>query len=211
MECTHVYALQQPGTRVLALLYKDDGFWELDRSHQGIHEIDVDEQWSGYLGARMGIMQRGHFLDGDTSKKIFEIGCSEGILMRELEKLGHSVEGCEMNPSIVKMGREQLGVTIHNCTFESLDLGEQRFDRVITFHTLEHLNDPHASLKKIIDMLTSDGQLLVEVPTGEEDFDNIYHVHFFEIKSLEKNIGTIFRGRRNTAQCFHKSRWYARE
>ena len=97
-----------------------------------------------------------------------------------------------MNPSIVQMGREKLGVTIHNSTFEELDLPKEPYDRIITFHTLEHLNNPHATLRKIVQMLQPEGSLLVEVPTGAEDFDNIYHVHFFEPDSLRRLLGTYF-------------------
>jgi 2-polyprenyl-3-methyl-5-hydroxy-6-metoxy-1,4-benzoquinol methylase len=189
--CSHVFARQQPRRHILSLLYEDDGFWELDRSHQGIHEVDFGPHWEGYLNARMGIMERTGLLD-PPGQRFFEIGCSEGILLRELTQRGHYAEGCEMNPSIVRMGREKLGVTIHNCTFEELPLPAEPYDRVITFHTLEHLNDPHATLRKIVQLLTPEGSLLVEVPTGAEDFDNIYHVHFFEPESLRRLLGTYF-------------------
>lgn len=190
-ECGHVYARQQPHGRVLSLLYEDEGFWELDRSHQDIHEIDESAQWEGYLSARIGIIEKAGLLH-EGSQRLFEIGCSEGMLLNELTSRGHHAEGCEMNPSIVAMGREKLGVTIHNCAFEDLDPPDEAFDGVISFHTLEHLNDPHAVMRKILGMLTAEGSLVLEVPTGEEDFNTIYHVHWFEPESLRALLSQYF-------------------
>ena len=189
--CSHVYARQQPRRHILSLLYEDKDFWELDRSHQGIHEVDYGPHWEEYLNARIGAMDRAGFLT-EPAQRFYEIGCSEGILLKELTDRGHHAEGCEMNPTIARMGREKLGVTIHNCTFEEFTPPEAPFDRIIAFHTLEHLNDPHVSLQKMVRMLREEGSLLVEVPTGAEDFNNIYHVHFFEPHSLRSLLGKYF-------------------
>lgn len=175
------------------MLYEDANFWNLDRSHQGITRIDYGPEWDGYLGARLGIIERSGLMADGEALRFFEIGCSEGMLLKALKDKGHYAEGCEMNPSVVEAGRARLGVTIHMGMFETMPDAEIPFDRIVTFHTLEHLNDPHAVLTKCVRMLADDGALLVEVPTGAEDFNTIYHVQFFERDSLRRLLEQYFQ------------------
>ena len=193
-QCNHVYARQLPDDQVLTSLYGDVSYWEKDRVHQGITTMQESAEWDVYLKARLGILQRLNLLPATTSgsKSVFEIGCAEGMLLHALKKCGMTVAGCEMNRAVAAEGVKNLGVDIHTEPFEKLTLPENNYDLVISFHTLEHMRFPENVLARIAMILRSDGSVLIEVPCGEEEYENTDHLHFFSENSLRLLLDKYF-------------------
>jgi SAM-dependent methyltransferase len=193
-QCNHVYARQLPDDQVLTSLYGDVGYWEKNRLHQGITTMQESAEWDVYLKARLGILQRLDLLPPATSgsKSVFEIGCAEGMLLHALKKRGMTVAGCEMNRAVAAQGVNNLGVDIRTEPFENLDLPENNCDLVISFHTLEHMRFPKNVLAKVAQILRSDGSVLIEVPCGEEEYENTDHLHFFSETSLRLLLNKFF-------------------
>jgi tetratricopeptide (TPR) repeat protein len=193
-QCDHVYARQLPDDQVLSTLYGDVGYWEKDRMHQGITTMQESAEWDVYLKARLGILQRLDLLQPATngSKSVFEIGCAEGMLLHALKKLGMTVAGCEMNRAVATQGVKNLGIDIRTEPFENLNLKEKNCDLVISFHTLEHMRFPENVLAKVARILRSDGSVLIEVPCGEEEYENTDHLHFFSETSLRLLLAKFF-------------------
>jgi len=192
LTCGHVYARKQPGKRILNLTYGEFDYWFKDRVHQGITEMADPAQWDEYLRARIGVLMESGVLHHNRSYKIFEIGCSEGMLLRELANYGHETSGCEMNRAIAERGERELGTTIVPCMFEDMPVSPHSYDLVLCYHTLEHMNRPIAAFEKIRCMLRSDGAVVVEVPCGKEEYDNTDHVHFFSAESLRRLLDRFF-------------------
>lgn len=190
-ECGHVYSRKTPKKRILHLMYKDLDYWVRDKQHQGITTIEYGPQWKVFLDARMGIAERAGVLNG-SHKKVFEIGCSEGILLRELQERGHEALGCEMNKPTAEAGMKALGVKIETDLFEDLKLKPAYYDLVMSFHTVEHLPDLHKVFGKIASILKPDGSVLIEVPTGPEEYTNPDHVQFFIDDSLKRLLEIYF-------------------
>ena len=182
-------------TRVLGSLYGDVSYWEKDRIHQGITTMQESAEWDVYLKAWLGILQRLKLLPTETSgsKSAFEIGCGEGMLLHALEKCGMKVAGCEMNRAVAAKGVENPGVDIRTKPFENLELQEKNCDLVISFHTLEHMRFPENVLAKVARILLSDGSVLIEVPCGEEEYDNTDHLNFFSENSLRLLLNKYFK------------------
>jgi SAM-dependent methyltransferase len=193
-QCNHVYARQLPDDQVLGSLYGDVSYWEKDRMHQGITTMQESAEWDVYLKARLGILQRLDLLPASTSssKSVFEIGCAEGMLLHALKKHGMTVAGCEMNRAVAAQGVKNLGVDIRTEPFENLGLPEKNCDLVISFHTLEHMRFPENVLAKVAQILRSDGSVLIEVPCGEEEYENTDHLHFFSENSLRLLLDKFF-------------------
>lgn len=191
-ECGHVYSRVQPRERILNQMYKDAEFWYKDKAHQGIHDVTYGDHWKDFLAARTAIIERTGIIPDDRPHKIFEIGCSEGILLKELDGRGHDAVGCEMNPETSRMGVRANQVKIYNCPFEECVTDNGAYDAVLSFHTLEHLCDLRGTLEKIAGMLSTEGAMLVEVPTGPEEYHNTYHLHFFSPESLKALIERHF-------------------
>jgi 2-polyprenyl-3-methyl-5-hydroxy-6-metoxy-1,4-benzoquinol methylase len=196
LDCNHVYSRKVPKQRILHLMYKDIDYWAQDKHHQGITEIAYGPQWEVFLNARMGIAERTEVVLDGEAKNVFEIGCSEGILLKELEKRGHTAAGCEMNKPVAEAGMRELGVTIMTDLFEHLDLEENAYDAVLSFHTIEHIADLDVVFKKIAKILKPDGAVLIEVPCGPEEYTNTDHLQFFCEESLEKYLLRFFEDAR---------------
>ncbi|MBI5095883.1 MAG: class I SAM-dependent methyltransferase [Candidatus Hydrogenedentes bacterium] len=190
--CGHVFSRKLPGKRILNLMYGDMHYWTKDKFHQGITEIRPSEQWQGFTGARVGILERTGLLGDGAPRKFFEIGCSEGMVLHELHMRGHEVMGCEMNPEISEEGRKQLGVDIRTAMFEDLELPRASFDVVMSFHTIEHVKSPRAVFEHIVQILRPEGTVLIEVPCGPEEYNNTDHLHFFCEESLKRLIQDYF-------------------
>jgi SAM-dependent methyltransferase len=101
-----------------------------------------------------------------------------------LSKRGFEVTGCEMNREVAAQGEKNLGVRILTEPFEETALTPQSFDLVMSFHTLEHMRHPSDVLAKAAEILRPDGAILIEVPCGEEEYENTDHLHFFSENSL---------------------------
>jgi 2-polyprenyl-3-methyl-5-hydroxy-6-metoxy-1,4-benzoquinol methylase len=195
LACDHVWARDLPDDQTLSALSGDFGYRERDRYHQGITAIQESEQWQIYLDARIGILRKLQLLDNPARpiRKIFEIGCAEGMLLHELRKRGMEVMGCEMNRAVAAEGMKALGIDILTASFESLELPATNFDLVMSFHTLEHLRTPPSVVAKVAGILRSDGVILLEVPCGAEEYDNTDHLHFFSDTSLRTLLEKFFR------------------
>ena len=63
---------------------------------------------------------------------------------------------------------------------------------MISFHTLEHMRFPENVLAKVARILRSDGSVLIEVPCGEEEYENTDHLHFFSETSLRLLLDKFF-------------------
>jgi SAM-dependent methyltransferase len=114
------------------------------------------------------------------------------MLLHALGKKGIAAIGCEMNRAVAREGMGQLGVNILTDPFENLELPQSHFDLVMSFHTLEHLRFPAEIFAKAANILRSDGAILIEVPCGEEEYDNTDHLHFFSDKSLRLLLNQFF-------------------
>ena len=189
--CGHVYTRVTPGELILRLMYGDMSYWRQDKEHQGITRIEHGPHWEVFIGARMNALRDAGVLEGGP-KKFFEIGCAEGILLRELERLGHEALGSELNEPVARAGMAALGVKIRTGLFEEIDLPRGYYDVVASFHTIEHIIDLDRTFAKICAILKPDGAVLVEVPTGPEEYTNRDHVHFFSDASLRRLLERHF-------------------
>ena len=191
-ECGHVYARKQPRAAILNLMYNGFQYWLQDKVHKGITEIKYGPEWDGFLKARMDILQDTGVLSHDSKYKVFEVGCSEGMLLRELTRHGHEASGCEMNRCIAEQGKKELNVDIVALPFEKMSVPQDTYDLVVSFHTLEHLRDVVDAFTKVAHMLKPKGSVLVEVPSGKEEYETTDHLHFFSEESLRRLVDRFF-------------------
>jgi SAM-dependent methyltransferase len=101
---------------------------------------------------------------------LLEIGCATGHFLRVGQQRGWQVAGIEISPSLAQYARETFGLDV--CVVSHLQdatFDVQEFDVIYISHVLEHLHDPHSTLKNLHDLLREDGLLLVQVPNEFED------------------------------------------
>jgi len=123
-------------------------------------------------------------LDRSTVKTIAEVGCANGINLYGFHQEGLEVFGCDFSPIMIAMGRT-MGMDLHVGSVETM--GEKKFDLIILSHVLEHFRDPIGEIAKIMEHMSEDGGLYIEVPDARAFFLSSLqnaHLYYFTPKTL---------------------------
>jgi len=114
------------------------------------------------------IKERGAFLRKHigTGKKVLDIGCRDGALMREYMN-GNTVTGVDIDRTTLAEAAK-LGITTKfmDLNDEWTELGVGQFDVVVAAEFLEHIYYPERVLKKIVSVLKPGGLLVGSVPNA---------------------------------------------
>lgn len=114
---------------------------------------------TGKLGARWNLNIWIDHIHAEDS--VLDFGCGGGYLLSVLP--GKTKVGVEINPAARKMA-ESLGIEV----FETVEgVKEDRFNRIISSHALEHVPAPLTALKQLHSCLTTGGQLLLLLPLDD--------------------------------------------
>jgi 2-polyprenyl-3-methyl-5-hydroxy-6-metoxy-1,4-benzoquinol methylase len=99
--------------------------------------------------------------------RLLEVGCGSGAYLDLMRSLGWRTLGVEMSEAAAEAARTGLGLDVRAGLFEDLDLEPPAFEAISTSHTLEHVYDPVAFLRKAHALLKTGGRLGVVVPNSE--------------------------------------------
>lgn len=91
--------------------------------------------------------------------RVLDIGCSQGLLARDLRKKGVEVTGIDMIPRSLVRPEVDRYLACDLDHFTGADL-QREFDYIICADILEHLRDPEALLRVVRRYLKFDGHLL---------------------------------------------------
>ena len=98
---------------------------------------------------------------------VFDIGCSTGLFLATLKRLGYDAEGVEYNADSARWGSEHYGVKIHTDRVEAGGYAASTYDLVSMTDVLEHTLHPVEFLKHVKRILKPRGQCLVTFPDVE--------------------------------------------
>lgn len=128
------------------------------------------------------------------AREIAEIGCGNGLLQVQIERAyGREVTGFDLNDRALK--RNVSSVSSVYC----YDIREQkaefrkRFDLILLFDVLEHIDDESAFMRSALFHLAPSGNVIVNVPAGPRlmsSYDKaVGHKRRYSISSLRKVAG----------------------
>ena len=181
--CQHEFVANPPDARTIASFYDGFSYFHEDRGHQGITALEADSEWQGYLGPRLGILERSGLL-AHPGASMLELGCLEGKLLQALSVRGFDVHGCDINAPVVEAGRAAFGIDLRAGTLDTSGLASRKYDVVMAFHVVEHLDDPRRTLEACKRLLEPGGRVVIEVPCRDTDYGNTHHLQFFSEASL---------------------------
>jgi SAM-dependent methyltransferase len=102
------------------------------------------------------------------SRDIAEIGCGHGLVQRQIEEAyGREVTGFDLNEFALQQNQSRQSTV---CCY---DIGQraaqfhQRFDLVLLFDVLEHIDDEDPFLESVAFHLAPGGHLVINVPAGQ--------------------------------------------
>ena len=131
---------------------------------------------------------------------ILEIGCSTGDLMNYFHRRKgiplNNLAGVETDREAAAYARERFGLNISPSLSDTTD-GKIKFDRIVLWHTLEHIHTIHETLEYAAQQLTPDGVLIIALPNPESSdakhyrenwiaWDAPRHLYHFVPETLEK-------------------------
>ena len=109
-----------------------------------------------------------------TIRRMLDVGAGTGSNLRALKQLhpqAHaaaitcsSLEAAQLEKSADQTILADLNQLISRSAWQTIGLGEDRFDLIMLSHVLEHLQEPSQVLASISTLLSNDGLLLIALP-----------------------------------------------
>jgi SAM-dependent methyltransferase len=125
--------------------------------------------------------------------RVLEVGCGTGFLLSRLKALGATVLGIE--PGGQGKGGTEYGVEIVDDYFPCARTREKKYDLILAYGVLEHIEDPHAFLLELRGALATDGSLILAVPDcapyiEQGDISCFFHEHwsYYDSRSLSRSL-----------------------
>jgi 2-polyprenyl-3-methyl-5-hydroxy-6-metoxy-1,4-benzoquinol methylase len=197
--CEFVYVSPRLSGEALAKVY-GEGYWKSDNPKARGY-ADYAREASLYLKTfqkRMALVQ--HWVA--PGARILDIGCAAGYFLQVMKKAGHPVLGIEPSASIAQIARKELGdetVFVGNLDDAPHSLGyrEGSFDLVSMWDVIEHIPDPQAALRRVRQLLTKGGRLLLETQNVKSRWARLLgrrwhhykheeHLYHFDPKTMER-------------------------
>ena len=99
------------------------------------------------------------------SKRILDIGCSAGTLLKTFKDNSWDAHGIEPSETFARYGSTQFGLPVKTGFYSKDSYPGEEFDIVACLQVLEHVPDPETMLSAMRGNLSSDGYLVIGVPT----------------------------------------------
>jgi SAM-dependent methyltransferase len=151
---------------------------------------------------------RGRYLD---------VGCGSGSALGVAQALGWQVAGVEVDEAAARKAR-RFSPRVHVGDLLGAPFAAGEFDLVTSFHVLEHVPDPVAAVRRMLEWLDGGGLLILEVPNagglGARLFGHAWsglelprHLSHFTPTTLER---VVTRAGGRVVWCWHqaKPRYY---
>jgi SAM-dependent methyltransferase len=101
------------------------------------------------------------FLDPQPHDRLLEVGCSRGYLTRLVQQLAAETRGVDLNAEAIARGVTH-GLAVMDA--QRLAFDDESFDKVFSFHCIEHIPDLGAALREMDRVLRPGGSLLLVYP-----------------------------------------------
>jgi len=132
-------------------------------------------------------------LNFSVNKKILDVACGTGYGMTLLSSVAKTVEGIDIDKKTIKWAKSNNHF-YSPASFKLLDLEKDKitgkFDCVVSFETIEHLEKPEFFLENIHNVLINEGVFIFSVPINEPL--NSFHKKDYTWKSIEELIKANF-------------------
>lgn len=126
-----------------------------------------------------------------SDKRLFEIGCGHGMVMKQFESLHNIVvDGCDLNPNALKLVEKRKGdVYLLNIYDEPPQL-LQKYDGILLMDVLEHIENDTDFLHISCKYLQNEGLVIINVPALNLLFSKydrkMGHIRRYDKKMLRK-------------------------
>jgi SAM-dependent methyltransferase len=103
-----------------------------------------------------------------TRRRLLEVGCGWGEALDWASRRGWEAAGVDISAECVAECRRRYPhLDVRQMPAERLDFPDASFDRVESFHVLEHVEDLPMALSEMARVLKPNGRLVIEVPAPQ--------------------------------------------
>jgi len=165
----------------------------------------LDRIYEAYMG-EMGdsfaqsVRERIHWMCKEAKgEKIYDVGCSQGIVSILLAREGSTVLGLDLQPESINFAeglledespavKDNIKFVVGN--FINYEVEGDNFDSIILGEVLEHIINPTAFLSRANSLLKQSGRLVLTVPFGINEF--IDHKRTYYLMEIVDEIEKFF-------------------
>lgn len=137
-----------------------DNDWFSDRKIEHETLIAYDPQ----TGSPMPSLKIAYDYIKDCNK-VIDLGCGTGNVVKWLNTKGHDAIGITYNHNEVKYANENLdNPNIFWADMHELPYGDDIFDAVLSFESIEHVHSPYIALNEMKRVVKPGGKIVVYIP-----------------------------------------------
>jgi ubiquinone/menaquinone biosynthesis C-methylase UbiE len=146
-------------------------------------------------GAHFGRYRAGMSLLKD--KVVLDIACGSGYGTHLMATVAKKVYGVDVDAGTIAYAAEHYGgknIVYRQGDGIAIPLEDNSVDVVVSYETIEHIDDYQTFLKEVKRILRSEGLLLLSTPNDVEYAEgNHFHLHEFTYNQLKKLVGQYFQ------------------
>ena len=148
-------------------------------------------------------------------KRVLDIACGDGYGSAALLAAGaESVIGIDISEDICRRARRKYDVDARQGSAENIPLPSNSIDVVVSFETIEHLQQPEKFLDECVRVLAPHGMLIVSTPNSDitqaNGVDNPYHIHEMNEREFRSALNRRFSSCRMFTQRPKTAAWWSR-
>jgi SAM-dependent methyltransferase len=142
-----------------------------------------------------------------SGRKVLDAACGEGYGSAILAAAGaDSVTGVDVDPKVVEHARATHPADFAVADVAALPFGDDAFDLVVSFETIEHVPEPPAALAELARVLRPGGTLVISTPNKHEYLvDNEFHT----IEYTHDEFVALLRERFDAVEVLLQHNWLA--
>lgn len=103
------------------------------------------------------------YIRGDTSLKVLDIGCGNGLFISECVRRGHDAHGVDADISNKRLIDPAIRERVTFCRAENLPPDDERYDLITFWDSFEHMPEPFLLLELLATRLKPDGIIFLRV------------------------------------------------
>jgi ubiquinone/menaquinone biosynthesis C-methylase UbiE len=100
-------------------------------------------------------------LDPRPDDRVLEIGCGRGFLTRRIQRIAPDTQGIDINPQCIA---HAVAPRLRVMDAIDLDFPDASFDKVYSFHAIEHIERADRALREMHRVLVPGGRALIVYP-----------------------------------------------
>lgn len=146
-------------------------------------------------------------------KQVVDVACGEGYGAHAMELAGaSSVQGFDISEEACRHATAKYGLNAKCADAADLPLADSVVDMVVSFETIEHLDDPAAFVRECHRILSADGLFIVSTPNrliySERGQHNRFHTWEMTLAEFRASLLPYFQRVAVYGQVVKDARWW---